>query len=106
MNRILIAAVAFLALLVPASAQPKGAKQIKFAGKVTEVNKDALTVDHKDIPGFMGAMTMPYKVDKVDILAKVKAGDQIEATVYENDYTLYEVKVVPAAAKPAEKAKK
>ncbi len=105
MNRILIAAVAFLALLIPASAQTKG-KQIKFAGKVTAVSKDAVTVDHKDIPGFMGAMTMPYKVDKVDILSKIKAGDQIEATVYENDYTLYEIKVVPAAAKQAEKAKK
>jgi len=94
-----------LALLIPATAQQKG-KEIKFAGKVTDVGKDTVTVDHGDIKGFMGAMTMPYKVDKVDILATIKAGDRIEATVYENDYTLYGVKVVPAAAKPAEKAKK
>ena len=102
MTRFLVAVVAFVALLIPASAQPKG-KQIKFAGKVTAVSKDAVTVDHKDIPGFMGAMTMPYKVDKVDILSKLKAGDEIVATVYENDYTLYEVKLVPGTGKPVEK---
>jgi Cu/Ag efflux protein CusF len=105
MTRILVTLIAFLALLIPAAAQQKG-KQIKFTGKVTEVGKDAVTVDHGDIPGFMGAMTMPYKVDKVDILSKIKAGDRVEATVYENDYTLYELKVVPAPAKAAEKAKK
>jgi Cu/Ag efflux protein CusF len=105
MTRFVVTLIAFLALLIPASAQQKG-KGHKFTGKVTEVGKDAVTVNHGDIPGFMGPMTMPYKVDKVDILSKVKAGDQIEATVYENDYTLYEVKVVPAAAKAPEKAKK
>ncbi len=74
--------------------QAKG-KQHTLKGKVTEVSKDRLTVDHGDVPGFMGAMTMPYKVDKVDILSKVKKNDQIEATVYENDYTLYDIKIVP-----------
>jgi Cu/Ag efflux protein CusF len=83
-------------------AQPKGKKSIVFKGKVTEVGKDRLTVNHGNIEGFMGAMTMPYKVDKVDVLSKVKVGDQIEATVYEDDFTLYNVKV----AVPAEKAPK
>ena len=74
--------------------QAKG-KQHTLRGKVTDVSKDRLTVNHGDVPGFMAAMTMPYKVDKLDILAKVKKDDEIEATVYENDYTLYDVKVLP-----------
>ena len=79
---------------VSAAQQAKG-KQHTMKGKVMEVSKDRLTVEHGNIPGFMGAMTMPYKVDKPDVLSKVKKGDQIEATVYEEDYTLYDVKVVP-----------
>ena len=85
---------------IGAAQQAKG-KQHTLTGKVTEVSKDRLTVNHGNIPGFMGAMTMPYKVDKPDILTKVKKDDQIEATVYENDYTLYDVKVVPP--QPAKK---
>lgn len=73
------------------------AKPHQLKGKVTDVGKDKLTVAHGNIEGYMGAMTMPYKVDKADVLAKVKAGDEIEATVYDDDYTLYDVKIVPAA---------
>ncbi len=107
-TRWIVTAVAFLALLLPgAVAQQKG-KPLTLKGKVTEVGKDILTVDHGNVEGFMGAMTMPYKVDKVDILSKIKAGDQIEATVYADDYTLYNVKVVPPATKgkAAEKSTK
>ncbi|MEO8100729.1 MAG: copper-binding protein [Acidobacteriota bacterium] len=81
-----------------AQAQDKKGKALLLKGKVTEVGKDRLTVNHGDVAGFMGAMTMPYKVDKVDILSKVKVGDVIEATVYADDFTLYNVKVVPAPA--------
>jgi len=103
MSRWIVTAIAFLGLLLPgAFAQQKG-KEHTLKGKVTEVGKDALTVNHGNIEGFMGAMTMPYKVDKVDILSKVKVGDQIEATVYENDYTLYNVKVAPPAPEKAKK---
>lgn len=99
MTRWIVTAMAFLALLLPgAVAQQKG-KQFTLKGKVTEVGKDALTVNHGKVDGYMGAMTMPYKVDKVDILSKVKVGDDIEATVYANDYTLYDIKVAPPASK-------
>jgi Cu/Ag efflux protein CusF len=79
-----------------------GAKSFTLTGKVTEVGKDRLTVNHPAIPGYMAAMTMPYKVDKPEVLARVKAGDQIEATVYENDYTLYNLRVINP---PADKHK-
>ena len=75
------------------------AKSHILTGKVTEVGKTQLTVNHGNVEGYMGAMTMGYKVDKPEVLTKVKVGDQIQATVYDADYTLYNVKVVPSTAK-------
>lgn len=103
MTRWMVTLVAFVAMLLPSAVAQQKGKQFTLKGKVTEVGKDVLTVNHGNVEGFMGAMTMPYKVDKIDILKAVKAGDQIEATVYADDYTLYNIKVVPAA--PAAKAK-
>ena len=91
---------AILCLLMPAMhAQPKGKKSYMFRGKVEKVDTATkkLTVANEAIEGWMGAMTMGYSVDKADeVLKVVKAGDQITATVYDGDYTLYEVKVAGA----------
>jgi Cu/Ag efflux protein CusF len=38
-------------------------------------------VDHKEIPGFMEAMTMGYKVDPSSLLDKLKAGDNVRFTI-------------------------
>ena len=43
-------------------------------------------------------MTMDYKVEDPAILKKLKAGDQIMATVYEGDMVLHKVEVMPKAA--------
>lgn len=96
MKKLLLIATAAATLL--AGQHKPDAKSYTLKGKVTEVGKDVLTVNHDKVEGYMSAMTMPYKVDKVDILKKVKTGDQIEATVYDDDYTLYNIKVVPAPA--------
>ena len=71
----------------------------KMTGTVVsvELRSHQATIQHGAIPGFMDAMTMPYKVDKPDVFKKVKVGDQIKATVYEGDYTLYNVEVLPAS---------
>ena len=82
-----------------ASAQQAKGKSHTLAGKVEGVQADRLTVNHGKVEGYMDAMTMPYKVDKPDILKNVKVGDQITATVYDGDYTLYDVKVVPPQKK-------
>jgi Cu/Ag efflux protein CusF len=66
---------------------------------VEGVQADRLTVNHGKVEGYMDAMTMPYKVDKPDILKSVKIGDTIKATVYDGDYTLYDVTVVPPEQK-------
>src|SRR5215467_10113664 len=48
-------------------------------GKVIAVmpDKSQIVVDHKEIPGVMGAMTMGYTVTPPSLLAPLKAGDTI-----------------------------
>jgi Cu/Ag efflux protein CusF len=84
---------------ITATAQQAKGKSHTLAGKVEGVQADRLTVNHGKVEGYMDAMTMPYKVDKPDILKQVKVGDQISATVYDGDYTLYDVHVVPRQPK-------
>lgn len=86
-----------------ASAQKAKGKSHTLQGKVEGVQADRLTVNHGKVPGYMDAMTMPYKVDNPDLLKKVKVGDQISATVYDGDYTLYDVHVLPPQAKAKKK---
>ena len=76
--------------------QNAGKKQYVFHGKVEKVDANAkrLTVANDKVEGWMGAMTMAYRVDKEEVLKTLKAGDQITATVYDGDFaTLYNVKV-------------
>jgi Cu/Ag efflux protein CusF len=40
-------------------------------------------------------MTMDYKVDDPSVLKKVSPGDQIMATVYDGDFVLHKVQVMP-----------
>ena len=84
-------------------------KHFKLEGTVKSVDAQnhKLVVDHKEIPGFMKAMTMPYNVKKEEDLTKVSAGDQIAADVVvsaEEGRYLENVKVTShATEKPAEK---
>lgn len=87
-----------LCLLLPlACAQHSGKKAYTLRGKIEQVNAStkSLTVNHEKVEGWMAAMTMTYAVDKEDVLNRVKVGDQIAAKVYDGDYTLYDVQVVP-----------
>ena len=86
-----------------ALAQQAKGKSHTLAGKVEGVQADRLTVNHGKVEGYMDAMTMPYKVDKPDILKQIKVGDQISATVYDGDYMLYDVRVVPKQEKAKQK---
>ncbi|HSP69223.1 MAG TPA: copper-binding protein [Bryobacteraceae bacterium] len=100
-----LAALLAIACLLAAGAaaqQAKG-KSHTLEGKVEAVQATMLTVNHGKVEGYMDAMTMPYKVDKPDLLKSVKVGDQIKATVYDGDYTLYDVQVVPRQAKSKQK---
>lgn len=93
------------ALCLTAGAQSKP-KSYVFHGKVEAVNPSAksLTVANDKIDGWMDAMTMSYAVDKPDtVLKELKPGDRIQATVYDGDYVLHDVKVVPPGDAKAKK---
>jgi protein SCO1/2 len=65
-----------------ASAAPSF-KVYKLRGKVVSTNPATgeVTVDHEAIPGFMDAMTMPYKLKDPSILSELHPGDTITADV-------------------------
>ena len=93
-SRILVAALAVFALAPTVWAQDTK-KEYPVHGKIEAVDQanKKLTVNADKIEGFMEAMTMPYKVDKPDVLKKVKVGDEIKATVT-SDMILHNVQVV------------
>lgn len=99
---ILAACVIFTAA---AFAQSTAKKSYTFHGKVESVHKDSqsLTVNGEKVDGWMGAMTMDYKVDNPSVLDKIKVGDQITATVYSGDYSLHNVRVAGAGASKSNK---
>jgi len=58
-------------------------KMYKLRGKVerTDSAKGEVTLNHEAIPGFMDAMTMPYKLKDATILSELHPGDVITADV-------------------------
>jgi protein SCO1 len=58
-------------------------RRYHLKGTVVQVDKaqQHLVVNHEEIPGFMGAMTMPYPVVDAQTLEKLSPGDQITADV-------------------------
>ena len=81
-------------------------KVYKLRGKVvsTDAAKGEVTLNHEAIPGFMEAMTMPYKLKDASILSELHPGDVITADVLvsqdpDADILLDHI-VVVAQAKP------
>jgi cobalt-zinc-cadmium efflux system outer membrane protein len=101
--RIILSQPAVLAatclLISAAHAQQTQKKVFTFHGRVEQVDPATkrLTVHNEPIEGWMGEMTMGYRVDDDAVLNRVKVGDQITAKVYEGDFTLHDVQVVPPA---------
>ena len=99
MQRILtVFALAVFAAAVCLGQATPPKKAYTFNGKVEAINESAgsLKIDGEKVEGWMDAMTMDYKVDDAAVLKKVKVGDKISATVYDDDMVLHKVKVMPA----------
>jgi protein SCO1/2 len=58
-------------------------KTFSMRGKIVAVNaaNGEITVDHRAIPGFMEAMTMPYKLADANTISEMHPGDVITARV-------------------------
>jgi protein SCO1/2 len=66
-----------------ANATPQQFKTYPLHGKVVSTNPATgeVTIDHRAIPGFMEAMTMPYKLRDASIIGELHPGDIINADV-------------------------
>jgi protein SCO1/2 len=86
------------------------AKRYSLRGQIVAKNMSAneITVDHADIPGFMSAMTMPYKVKDVTELSILEPGDKIGAEVIVSadgtEYWLEEIRIVDSSGRKGARA--
>lgn len=84
----------------PGAPAAAGPERHDMHGKIVSVDKDGknVTVDHDEIPGFMGAMAMPYPVRDESVLDSLKAGDEVNAQVVvdESGMHLENIVVKPA----------
>ena len=62
-------------------------KRYPLKGKVVSVEKAdrTATIAHQEVPGYMPAMTMPFKIKNDADLAMLKPGDEITATLVVDD---------------------
>jgi protein SCO1/2 len=89
-----------------ASGQPASdvnAKHYPVRGKIVTVDAghNEIVLDAAAIPGFMEAMTMPYKLKNPSIISELHPGDSITATLIATDNSdLLDEIVIIAQAKP------
>jgi protein SCO1/2 len=81
-----------ITLLLTLSVGCNRTRRYPLQGEVVAKNPATgeITVNHGDIPGFMSAMTMPYRVKDLVAMQKVQPGDKIAAeAVVGNDRSDY-----------------
>ena len=100
---ILFAALAGFACRAPAPAP----RTFELKGQILAIDqaRQEITVSHADSPGFMPAMTMPYKVRDANLLKGRTPGELIGATlvVEESDAYLQSIRHEGVAALPDER---
>lgn len=57
-------------------------KTFPVRGTVVGTDATHVTVDHEAVPGFMDAMTMPYKLKDPSIVSELHPGDRITAKIH------------------------
>ena len=100
--RFLLASVMLLLTVVVACHR---IKRYPMQGEVVakSIATGEITVKHGDIPGFMMAMTMPYRVKNPGLVQDVQPGDKIAAEVVvgsdRSDYWLEDVRITDESAR-------
>ncbi len=89
-TRRFVAFLTFAALLFTLACHRTSApttKRYQLKGKVLSIDaqSSSANIDGEDIPGFMPAMIMPYKVKDAAVLAKLTPGDLITADMIVQD---------------------
>ena len=81
--KFLLRSVCVAAMLAGGCSRTAPAKEYQLTGQILDMKPETseVLVKHGDIPGFMPAMTMPYKVGDAKILADKQPGDLITATL-------------------------
>lgn len=66
-----------------ASSAPESSQTVVGEGKIiaVEPSSEELVVKHGDIQGFMGPMTMGYKVNPPSLLSQIETGDSVRFTI-------------------------
>jgi protein SCO1/2 len=89
MNRVSFTVVAALSLLLALAGCQPGQQTFSVKGVVEEVKPDGRTaiIAHEEIPGYMPAMSMPFRVKNTNELAGVRPRDilQFRMVVTEDD---------------------
>jgi protein SCO1/2 len=69
-----------LLLIVPTLLLSACAHRYRVQGLVLDVNRNdnVMVVSHRAVPGYMDAMTMPFRVRSASELQSLKRGDQVE----------------------------
>jgi protein SCO1/2 len=93
--RFVIPFVVLLAVLIGCSRTRRYPMQGEVVAKNASTSE--ITIKHGDIPGFMAAMTMPYRVKDPTLMQEVQPSDKIAAEVVvgkdRSDYWLEDVRI-------------
>ena len=98
---------AFITFAISGCGKP--ARRYEFQGRVIEkfLETRTLVIDHPEIPDFMPAMTMPYRVSQDIDIANVEPGDKISARIVvrgDGNYELDQLKVTDSSGRGAASA--
>jgi len=100
-------AVLVLLIVTIGASQTKSPKRYNLRGEVLGKNPatNEVTVKHAAIPGFMPAMTMPFKLKTARAMEELQPGDKIAAVVVVNgdDYWLENIRITDRSGRTSAK---
>ena len=84
-------AIALLLIAAAACSRAPEPRRYEVRGQIIGVDpeRQEVVVNHEDIPGFMPAMTMPYKVQDPALLQGKQPGDLVTATLVVEEVNAY-----------------